>query len=126
MNVGNAYPFYLYNSLCIVLAITLIRYLFLLKYHFIVERKWIKVLFIFIPIPIFLFLMDVLTEFQAFYDEVGIRNIMSELHHKTQSKLSNYIKNEMIFFWAAAFISNALIPVRMIISLWREINKGTH
>ncbi len=125
-NLGLAYPFYKSNIICIVIATTFIRYIFLLKHHYLILAKWIKWLFIFIPIPVFLFLIDVVTEFQGFYDEEGIYSIMHSVAQKTKKGLASYIKNQMMFFWAAAFISNAVMPIRMVISLWREINKGTH
>ena len=126
LNIKGDFPFYFYNIVCIVIAVTFIRYIFLLKHHYIVSAKWIKVLFIFIPIPIFLVLIDAITIFQSFVDEEGIYSIMKGLPNDLQKGLASYIRSEMIFFWAAAMLSNALLPVRMIISLWREINKGTH
>jgi len=125
-NLGLDYPLYFHNIIIIFISITFIRYIFLLKHHYIALYKWIKVIFIFIPVVVFLYLMDVMYEFQSFNDEVGIQSFMSELSQKTQSSLGKYIRNEMIFFWSTAFITNALLPVRMVISLWREINKGTH
>ncbi|NNE26865.1 MAG: hypothetical protein HKN09_08480 [Saprospiraceae bacterium] len=126
LNIKNDYPFYTYNIICIVIAVTFMRYIFMLKHHYIVYAKWIKVIFIFIPIPLLLVLTDAISTFQAFVDEEGIYSIMKGMPNGLQKGLSSYIRSEMLFFWAAAMLSNLLLPVRMIVSLWREINKGTH
>ena len=118
------YPFYFENAIIIFLAITFIRYLFLLKHHWIAKSNWIKGLFMFIPIPIFIFLIDSLYDFQALYDERGISSIMDNLSFKQQKNLGLYIRSQMIFFWAAAFISNAIMPFRMLVSIWKRVNKG--
>jgi len=120
------YPFYYQNVWIIVIAITFCRYIFLLKHHWLSTRKWIKIVFIFIPVPIFFFLTGAFYDFQAFSDEKGIKSIMSLISADEQSKLAKYIRTEMVLFWSAAFLANAYMPIRMIISLWREINKGTH
>jgi hypothetical protein len=122
--IGASYPFYFENATIIFLAITFSRYIFLIKHHWISYSNWIKGAFIFIPIPIFIFLMDSLYDFQALYDEYGIASIMEELPFKTQKTMGLYIRTQMIFFWAAAFISNAMMPFRMLISIWKRVNKG--
>jgi len=124
--IGTAYPFYYQNILIIIIAITFCRYIFLLKHHWVSNQKWIKILFIFIPVPIFFFLIGAFYDFQAFSDERGINSIMDVLSNAEQTQLSKYIRSEMILFWATAFIANAYMPIRMIKSLYREVNKGTH
>jgi hypothetical protein len=126
MTIGDTYAFYKDNSLLIIISITFIRYIFLLKHHWIVESKWFKIILIFFPIVVLFFLLDVLYNFQLFVDQEGITSIMNEINYESQNQMTLYIKTEMIFFWVAAFISNALLPFRMIISLWRKLNKGTH
>ena len=124
--VGLDFPFYYQNILIIIIAITFARYIFLLKHHWIASQKWIKVLFIFIPIPIFFFLTGAFYDFQAFSDEKGITSILTAIPYKEQLSLAKYIRTEMILFWSAAMLGNLYMPIRMIISLFREINKGKH
>ena len=126
MTIGDTYAFYKDNSLLIIISVTFIRYIFLLKHHWIVQSKWFKIILIFFPIIVLFFLLDVLYNFQLFVDQEGITSIMNEINYESQNQMTLYIKTEMIFFWVAAFISNALLPIRMIISLWRKLNKGTH
>jgi len=126
LSLGERYPFYLDNILTIILAITFIRYIFLTKHHWLAYNMWIKVVFVFLPIPILLFLLGAFYDFQSFYDEKGIHSIMDNLPLKKQSQLALYIRTEVVLFWAAAFISNIFMPFRMIISIWRKMHKGTH
>lgn len=124
LNLGDRYTFYFENILLIIIAITFFRYIFFLKHHWITFSNWIKAIFIFVPIPILFYLLGAQYDFQRFADEEGLRSIMDNLHIDQQNSISTFIKTEMVFFWAAAFICNALLPFRMIISIWRKINKG--
>ena len=124
--IGLLYPFYVSNIAFIIISTTFIRYIFLLKHHWVSSAKWIKVLFIFTPIPIFFYLTGAFYDFQSFSDEVGLTSLVQEIPYKDQMRITKYMRVEMVFFFAAAFISNLMMPLRMVISLWREINKGTH
>lgn len=124
LDIGTAYPFYFDNSMFIILAITFMRYIFLLKHHWIVYSKWFKIILIFVPIIILFYLVDALYNFQLFCDQEGVKSIMNEQSYETQSQMSKFIRTEMLFFWVAAFIGNLLMPFRMILSLWRKMNKG--
>jgi len=126
VTLGDTYAFYFDNALLIIIAITFIRYIFLLKHHWIIASKWFKVIFIFFPIVVLFYLLDVLYNFQLFVDQEGITSIMNEINYESQNEMTLYIKTEMIFFWVSAFIANALLPFRMVISIWRKMNKGTH
>jgi len=125
-SIGDRYPFYMENIAFIVVAITFGRYIFLLKHHWLSAAKWIKILFIFLPIPLFFYLMGWFYDFQAYSDEVGLGAMLTDLSYVSQNNLGKYIRAEMILFWSAAFLANLYMPIRMIMSLWREINKGTH
>ncbi len=124
--IGTRYPFYVSNIAFIIISTTFIRYIFLLKHHWLSSAKWIKVLFVFIPIPIFFYLTGAFYDFQSFSDEVSLTSLVQDIPYKEQIHMTKYMRVEMVFFFAAAFIANLMMPLRMVISLWREINKGTH
>jgi len=123
--IGNQYPFYIENALFIIVFFTLLRYLFLLKYHWLANTFWVKAVLVFLSVPILLYLIDNVYDFQTFSDEVGIYTIMDNLETAEQKPLASYIRNEMIFFWTGAFICSLALPFRMVISLWRMKNRGT-
>jgi len=124
-NLGNTYPFYTENIIFIIAAITFIRYIFLLKFHWLANTTYPKVAIIFLSIPIIMYLVDNVYDFQAFIDEEGLYSILENFAVEKQRSLGSYIKTQMIFFWTAAVISAVLLPMRMIISLWRQKNRGT-
>jgi len=124
LEIGDAYPFYIQNSLVIFIAITFGRYLFLLKYHWITYSKWFKLFLVFFPIGVFMFLIDSFHEFQRFFDEQGIRSIMPGVSLERQNHLAFFIRSEMILFWSTAFLSNLLLPFKMTRSIYRKKKKG--
>lgn len=124
--IGDHYPFYKENIAFIVIAVTFIRYIFLLKHHWISTSKWLKAAFIFIPIPVGFYLVGGFYDFQAYSDEIGLGAMLTDLPFEAQSKIGKYIRSEMVLFWSAAFLANLYLPFKMLGSIWREINKGTH
>ena len=116
------YLFYNYNISFIILFVTLTRYIFLLRYTPFSHYKPIKIGLIFICIPLFLFLIDGMYEFQRFLDEEGFESISQSLHSQNMAKYTRY---QYLFFATGALVTLFMTPFRMIISLWRQHNKGT-
>jgi len=125
LNIGEAYPFYRDNILIIVIAITWTRYIFFMKYHWLTLSNYIKAFFMVLSIPTFLFIIGTFYDFQSFYDDGLFDDVLSVLPYKNQANMLLYIRTEMIFFLAFAFICNFMLPFRMLMSIWRKINKGT-
>ncbi|MDF1697704.1 MAG: hypothetical protein P1U56_17795 [Saprospiraceae bacterium] len=123
--IGDKYDFYTPNVFFITLFITLTRYIFLLRHTFFAENKIIKLIFIFLPIPLFFYSVDALFNFQDFVDKGGHIEMLNHLQPDTAMDISKYIKYQFIFFGTGALIVIFLFPIRMIISIWRGINKGT-
>jgi glucan phosphoethanolaminetransferase (alkaline phosphatase superfamily) len=119
------YPFYVENTLFIIIFITFFRYIFFLPLSFIARKKWIKV-FIILAAAIFFFVsITALGDFRNFVDEKGLQTLVDHLHVTEQSRVIEYVKNQMIFFGVGSIITGIILPIRMIISLWRMKNKGT-
>lgn len=125
LSIGEAFPFYKDNILLIIIGVTFMRYIFLLKYHWLTFSNYIKAVFIIISIPVFFFLVGAFYDYQSYYDDGNFSALLQDLHIEKQKSVLLYIRTEMIFFWAFAFISNFILPFRMLISIWRKINKGT-
>lgn len=122
--IGDQYDFYIENIAFILIFLTFSRWIFLTKHHWFSHTDWFKVFFIFAVIPILLYIIDNLWDFQRFMDEDGIKSIMENLSVDKQSSLSKYLKAEMTFFWAGAFVSTIILPLRMINSMWRVRHRG--
>ncbi|GLR17653.1 hypothetical protein [Portibacter lacus] len=123
-NVPN-FQYLTYNVVAIATFFTLIRYIFLLRYTPFARFAPLKIIFVFLAIPLFIYLMDGLSEFQNQLDEEGTYSMVSHLTTSKQIPLSKYIRSEMIFFGVGALITTFILPFRMIISIWRVRNRNT-
>lgn len=123
--LGDRYLFYTPNIFFIVLFVTFTRYIFLLKHTFLADLKWLKLILVFLPIPLFFYSIDALFNFQDFIDKGAHIEMMSHLAPDTAMEISKYIKYQFIFFGTGSMLVIFLLPIRMIISIWRGINKGT-
>lgn len=123
--IGEKYMFYTSNIFFIVAFITITRYIFLLKHTFLARAKWAKLVLIFLPIPLLFYAVDSLFDFQDFIDKGGHIEMLNHLLPDTAMDISKYIKYQFIFFGTGTMLVLFLLPIRMIISIWRGINKGT-
>ena len=119
------YPFMIYNVAAIITFFTLARYIFLLRFAPFARIMPLKLLFIFLAIPLLVFLMDGLSMFQNYLDEEGTYVLVSHLDRDQQIPLSKYIRTEVLFFGVGAIITTIIFPFRMIVSIWRGRNRNT-
>ena len=120
-----SYPFWISNSVFIVVFITFSRYIFLIKHTFLAHKQWLKVTLAILCIPLFIYLLDEFSFFRAIADEIGLEELFDHLSLKGQISMANYVKSEMLFFGAASIICSVFMPIRMLISFWRTHNRGT-
>jgi hypothetical protein len=114
---GTDYGFYIQNILCIAIALTFTRFIFLLDYHWFAELNPVKVFLTFAVVPILLYIVDAHYEFQRFTDEDGIQSLFK---NDEAMSLAKYIHNQFVFFWAWAFLACLALPVKMIRSIWKD------
>ncbi len=119
------FPFYFQNAFLIAIFITFTRYIFFLPLTFIARKKWIKVAIILSAVIFFFVMSTALSDFRNYVDERGLQTLVNHLHVTKQTRIIEYIKNEMIFFGVGGIITGIILPFRMIISLWRMRNMGT-
>jgi len=124
-SVGLDFMFYIENILSIVVFVTLARWLFLLRHTFFGWNKKVKVVILFLMIPLFFICYDNLIDFQAYIDEQDIMTIVKSLPNEDQLSMAKYIRYEYVFFGVAALMTIIMTPFRIVISVWRQINKGT-
>lgn len=119
------YPFYLPNILYIVIAITFTRYAFLLRHTFLAPLLWPKfVILAGSAIVVFVLVLS-LGDFSGFLKEQGMQAAVEHLPVSQQYAMMQYIQGEMIFFGIASIFSAVLLPLRMLMSIWRMRNRGT-
>ena len=120
-----SYPFWYHNILFIIVSITLTRYIFLLKYTWLAQRHKIKLVLLFLSIPSIFYLISTLNFFQTFMDAHGLESLFNNHPLKFINHLTKYIRSEMLFFGTASLISAVIFPFRMLVSIWRNRNRGT-
>ena len=119
------YPFFAENAFFIIVFVTFTRLVFLLPTTLIAHTKWLKVFVIAIAGILFFVMSTALSDFRNFIDERGLQTLVTHLHVTRQTRIINYIQNEMVFFGVGAIIAGIALPLRMIMSLWRMRNRGT-
>ncbi len=119
---GDKYVFYMANIAAILIFLIFSRTLFLLKFTLFARSRWIRLILVFLPIPIFMYLVDNLYEFQRYIDENGTISFIRGAGEMTDYEFGRFIKYQFIFFTVGALVANVLMPVRMIISFWRTTN----
>ncbi len=124
-STADFYPFYKYNILFVVVFISLTRYIFFLKHTVLAHRMYLKAVVGFICIPFTFYLIKGLQEFQVYYDEIGLQEFYTSLDYAKQKMMMKYNKAEFFLFGTGSIITAILFPMRMILSIWRNYNKGT-
>lgn len=123
-NIGN-FPFYGLNVLVVVSFITLARYLFLLPHTFLAHREWLKIVIVFLCVPLIFFIVQELNNFQTYVDEQGVEMLVGKRPAETQMQWVYFIQNEILLFGVGAVITGVILPFRLILSVWRGRNRGT-
>jgi len=123
--VGSNYPFYFANILFIVVFITFTRLIFLLKFSFLANWEKIKIALIIITPILLFFLVNELNYFQTFLDEKGVENFLVQMSIPEQETMRKYITAEMLLFGVGSIITAVILPIRLLISIWRVRNRGT-
>ncbi len=124
-STNNGYPFYKSNILFILVFITFTRFIFFLKHTFLANYEMLKVgIILFSAIIVFL-LVNELNFFQTYLDEQGLKSFLGHLSLSEQGSMGSYIRREMLFFGVGSIITAILLPLRLVVSIWRGRNRGT-
>ncbi len=118
------YPFLVLNIIFIIVFVTFTRYVFLLEHTFIAKKQFLKIVLVFLCLPIGLYLVNGINFFQTYLDEEGFNNVVGELPYEQQESMISYIRSLLIFFGVGGVIVTILFALRLIISIWRLRNRG--
>lgn len=119
-----AYSLGLKNAIAIIVAITITRFIFFLKYTFFAKMQKLKVALFFIMIPIIFFLKEQLFAFMRFVHDGGLLLELKEMDYDKQYFLVRYIRSEYTFFLFAAMFSAIIFTFRLLQSVWLLRNRG--
>ena len=112
------------NILFVVVLITMARHLFLLRHSLLDRYEVPKIVLVFLCIPLGFLLIQNLNSFQSFLDEEGINSFLNGLPYPKQQSLSRYIHSEMLLFGTGSILTTLLMPIKLIVSIWRKRNRG--
>ncbi len=116
------YRFILSNILFVIAAVTWTRYIFLWSTHPLARNRPFRYVLLVICIPTIIYSIGALNDFQIFVDDYGLTPFVEHLHLDRQRSMTKYIKNEYVFFGVACVISSLALPIRLLISKWRQRN----
>lgn len=126
------YPFLWINVFYIAVLVAYSRHIFLLKHTFLADApSRFKVGMIFFSIPLIAFNMQMLWEFQTYIDNGGHDTLFEHLKPSQpldalgRQKLLDYIYTEMFFFGVGSIVVGLLLPLRMVIAIFRRKHRGT-
>ncbi len=119
------YPFFWLHLLYIVTFVTLTRYLFFLRHTFLAYRQVLKLILFFLLLPFVFYLIQELNFFQTFLDQEGPEALLGYPKGAINQPMVAYARNQVLFFGTGAIIAAVLFGFRMIISIWRNRNRGT-
>lgn len=122
IRTGLHYQFYIENIISILVFLTFTRMLFLLSFTPYARNKAFKFILIFLTIPLIMYLVDNLYDFQRFLDEEGTIAFFKGAFEMSDYNFGKFIKYQFFFFTTGAIVASFLIPVRMIVSFWRLYN----
>lgn len=124
-NYLQAYPFLITNIIYIIVFITLTRYTFLLPFTFLAYRQSLKIILVFLCIPLVFLLVQELNTFQTFLDYNGPEALLGETNFEIGDSIVRYTYNEMLLFGVGSIIVGVIFPLRLVLSIWRGRNHGT-
>ena len=122
--VGTDFRYHNSNIMAVFIFMVYSRLLFVLRHTYIAKNSLMKIIFVIMSIPLFIYFMDRINEFQTFIDDNGDTSLLTQYSDRV-ANLTKYIRYEYLFFAVAALITVAMMPFRMILSLWRTRNRGT-
>ncbi|MEO1434461.1 MAG: hypothetical protein AAFV80_02940 [Bacteroidota bacterium] len=128
--VFDHYPFMRPNLLFIIGFITYTRYTFLLKHTWLANFKYLKGALVFVSIPVIFLTIEAIHGLQVFLDEQGQEALFTNeflrepLSPTRQRSMLIYIRREFFITGIGLVIAAAAFPLRMLISIWRQINSN--
>lgn len=118
------YLFYFENILLIVLSVLFVRYIFFLNFTWIRNTIIPKLILLFAGIVSAVYSFIVLNDFMGFYSDNGIYHSLDSMELSRQYFLGNYIYSQFVFFASFTIVTGFILPVRMLVSVWRVYNTG--
>lgn len=122
--VNPNYPFFKSHFIFIFLFLNFAKYIFFLRFSLFSHYNPVKLVFIFLTIPLAVLLTDEFSMFQDYSDTVGLQELVKSMNGNDQNGMMAFIRNQMLFFGAGSVVTTVLLAFRLIISIWRVRNRN--
>jgi len=109
------------NAAVIFGFITLLRLIFFHKQAIWLRPKPMKAIVCVAMVPVFLFTVLTINNVQTHVDAHGFAGLFGIVESESLIQWGRYIRNEVVFFGAALLICALILPVVLIIEVWRQV-----
>lgn len=118
------FPFFLPNFIYIVVAITLTRYLFLLRISWLRDHLVWQAGLSFLLIPLVFWMGQYFNYFITFLDEQNPDVFVKHLPEATATIMDTYLNAEYRFFGVWAIAAAVIMPFRLLYNVWVRYRAG--
>ncbi len=115
------FPWFSYNIIYLIGAVTLLRYIFSLHHHPLSESKPFKIIMILIVPLLFFPILEGLHSFLEYNDQEGLQTLVTHLSIEKQQWMMKYMRIEYVLAGTTCFVGVFAMIVKMIRSLWRQV-----
>lgn len=112
------FPFYTYNAVFVIVAITVTRYIFTLKINWMRDRFLIQGAFCFVMIPTIFLMGQGLNEYITYLDNNGPDVMIAHLPLESGQAMKAYLNSEYYFFGVWGILAGIILPFRVIYRVW--------
>ncbi len=113
------------NFIIIIGFITVVRLLFFATLSPWLRPRYMKGVVTILAVPAFLATVLALNEMQTYIDANGFAALFDNAAHPEAARWARYVRNEFVFFGSALLIVLLILPVAMIVQLWRQVKATT-
>jgi hypothetical protein len=64
-----------------------------------------------------------LNKFMQFAEATTLAELMPDFSYKNQRMLSHFLRTQYLFFAIVSIVSCAIMPLKLLVSVWKEVNK---
>ncbi len=120
----NRYPFIWINSAFVAVSMLLAKQVFLLKYSPLATQQRLKIVLVFVSIPLVFTMISYLNHVIHYLDSYDYEQFFGHLETDLRDKLQAYVRTELFLFGVGSVLLSSIFPIRLMISIWRYRNHG--
>lgn len=103
-----------------------VRYIFMLPTTFLSHLQKVKIVMIFLCIPLIFYTIQSVNDFESFYGDDGLSSFsnyfVEGIDFNKQQEAMTYLKDVLFFFGIGTVIASLVLAIRLLKSYWRVYN----